>query len=68
MKIWVTLRKRKQIAIGTLFKLFLNCLNAYIKASAGGFPGGPWVKTSPSNAGGMGLIPGWGAKMPHKKP
>ena len=28
------------------------------------FPGGPVVKTSPSNAAGMGLIPGWGAKIP----
>ena len=23
------------------------------------------VKTGPSNAGGAGLIPGWGAKIPH---
>ena len=23
------------------------------------------VKTSPSNVGDMGLIPGWGAKIPH---
>ena len=23
------------------------------------------VKTSPSNAGGVGSIPGWGAKIPH---
>ena len=29
------------------------------------FPGGPVVKTSPSNAGGAGSIPGWGAKVPH---
>ena len=29
------------------------------------FPGGPVVKTSPSNAGGAGLIPGWRAKIPH---
>ena len=29
------------------------------------FPGGPVVKTLPSNAGGAGLIPGWGAKIPH---
>ena len=29
------------------------------------FPGGPVVKTSPSNAGGVGLIPGPGAKIPH---
>ena len=30
-----------------------------------GFPGSPVVKTSPSTAGRMGLIPGWGTKMPH---
>ena len=29
------------------------------------FPGSPVVKTSPSNAGGAGSIPGWGAKIPH---
>ena len=29
------------------------------------FPGGPVVKTSPSNAGGVGSIPGQGAKIPH---
>ena len=29
------------------------------------FPGGPAVKTSPSTAGGAGLIPGRGAKIPH---
>ena len=29
------------------------------------FPGGPVVKTSPSNAGGAGLIPGQEAKIPH---
>ena len=28
------------------------------------FPGSPVVKTSPSNAGGAGSIPGWGAKIP----
>ena len=28
------------------------------------FPGGPVVKTSPSNAGGVGSIPGRGAKIP----
>ena len=36
------------------------------------FPGGPVVKTLPSNAGGVGSIPGQGAKLPHasgtKKP
>ena len=29
------------------------------------FPSNPVVKPLPSNAEGMGLIPGWGAKMPH---
>ena len=29
------------------------------------FPGGPVVKTSPSDAGGEGLIPGRGAEIPH---
>ena len=29
------------------------------------FPGSPVVKTLPSNAGGAGLIPGQGAKIPH---
>ena len=29
------------------------------------FPGGPVVWTSPSNAGGVGLIPGRGAGIPH---
>ena len=28
------------------------------------FPGGAVVGTSPSNAGGAGSIPGWGAKIP----
>ena len=29
------------------------------------FLGGPVVKTLPSDAGGLGLIPGWGTKIPH---
>ena len=29
------------------------------------FPGGPVVKTSSSNAGSEGLVPGQGAKIPH---
>ena len=36
----------------------------YLKTT-GDFPGGPVVKTSPSNAEGAGLIPGQGAKIPH---
>ena len=29
------------------------------------FPGGPIIKTSPSNTEGIGSIPGWGAKISH---
>ena len=29
------------------------------------FPDGTMVKNPPSNAEGMGSIPGWGAKIPH---
>ena len=36
-----------------------------LKQELWGFPGGPVVKTSPSNAGGAGSIPGQGAKIPH---
>ena len=35
------------------------------RSCGGDFPGGPVVKTSPSNAGGAGSIPGQGAKIPH---
>ena len=28
-------------------------------------PGGLVIKISPSNAGGVGSIPGWGAKIPY---
>ena len=31
------------------------------------FPDGPGVKTLPSNAGGVGLIPGQGTKITHAK-
>ena len=31
----------------------------------GDFPGGPVIKTSLSNAGGVSSIPGRGAKIPH---
>ena len=34
-------------------------------SQSGDFPGGLVVKNPPSNAGGMGSIPGRGAKIPH---
>ena len=30
-----------------------------------GFPGGPLVKNLPLNQWDVGLIPGWGTKIPH---
>ena len=46
--------------------------NIFKEIMAGDFPGGPMVKTLPSNAGIVGSIPGQGAKIPHvswpKKP
>ena len=30
----------------------------------GDFPGGPVVKNSPTNAGDLGSVPGWGTKEP----
>ena len=35
-----------------------------IKDQRRGFPGDAVVKTLPSSAGGVGSIPGWGAKIP----
>ena len=35
------------------------------KLKKGDFPGSPVVKTSLSNAGGAGTIPGQGARIPH---
>ena len=31
------------------------------------FPGGPAVKALPSKEGAVGLIPGWGPKIPHAR-
>ena len=36
---------------------------SFKKDESGDFPGGPVVKTSPSNAGGTGSILCWGAKI-----
>ena len=46
--------------------VFCGVHHVNIKKSVfGNFPGGPVVKTSPSNAGGAGLIPGLGTIIPH---
>ena len=46
-----------------VYIFFSNIVNEYIHYWD--FPSGPVVKTLPSNAGGMGLIPDRGAKIPH---
>ena len=48
--------------VGVLWPLEFPLLK---KEMTGDFPGGSGVKTSPSNAGGVGSIPGRGAKIPH---
>ena len=42
-----------------------NVIQKLRKTSSWDFPGCPVVKTSPSNAGDMGSIPGQGVKIPH---
>ena len=44
--------------------LWFNGRDRCSRRSWGDFPGGPMVKTSPSSAGGVCLIPGWGTKIP----
>ena len=54
------------------FIQFVDFIGLFKEPCSGDFPGCPVVKTLPSNAGGAGSIPGWGAKIPHaswpKKP
>jgi len=45
------------------FSMTINVHHSKIMVRS--FPGCSVVKTSPSNAGGVGSIPGWGAKIPH---
>ena len=42
-----------------------SCLRMPLLRLLPGLPGGPVFKSPPSKAGGMGLVPGWGTKMPH---
>ena len=39
--------------------------NTLVKEWVRDFPGGPVIKTLPSNSGDASLIPGWGTKIPH---
>ena len=47
------------------FKSFCTAKETINKTKRKGLPGSPVIKTSPSNAGGAGSIPGRGAKIPH---
>ena len=53
------------VKILSLLKVRLPHLLIGIRIVSRDFPGSPVVKTSPSNAGGAGSIPGRGAKIPH---
>ena len=44
---------------------FFCSMNVPLKKKEKDFLGGPLVKTSPSNVGNVGLIPGQRAKIPH---
>ena len=50
-----------------LFVIAAKCpaIRDELESMAWDFPGGPVVKNSPCNAGDVGLIPGWGTKIPH---
>ena len=55
--------KTKYVHLSSLFKKVTN--SEFLTNSEKDFAGGPVVKTSPSNEGGVGSIPGLGAKIPH---
>ena len=42
-----------------------KCKCTVVNIAQGDFPGGPVVRTSPSNAGDTGSILSWGAKIPY---
>ena len=54
----------KQSDMTERLELSLSKIKPAIKGKMRDFPGGPVVKTSPSNSGGVGSIPGWGTKIP----
>ena len=58
---------QKPLKYHKVISLQLKLINYLIifKKLSKDFPGSPGVKTPPSNARGMGLIPGGGTKSPH---
>ena len=62
------IEKNKVIWKGSSGALYLQSARTHrgeTKTLLGNFPGGPVARTSPSNAGGVGSIPGRGTKTPH---
>ena len=47
------------------FIIYLNGISYQTECISGDNPGGPVVKTLPCNLGGVGSMPGLGAKNPH---
>ena len=43
----------------------VSSVKLYTKGMIWDFSGGPVVKNLPSNAGDVGLTPGWGTKIPY---
>ena len=62
------LKKKKKISKEQLTKAskkpFKGKTKVHLKKTSD-FPGGPVIKNLPSNAGDVGLIPGFGTKIPH---
>ena len=59
----ISLILKIKVELYHLLRIFIEA--GFNKNYSRDFPGGPVVKTSPSNAGGAGSIPGWGAKVPY---
>ena len=57
----VGMNERAYKAISVISKQYLY----HLKGVYWDFSDSPVVKTSPSNTGGAGSIPGWGPKIPH---
>ena len=59
------LQTLKMMLFFYIFCVLKNIVMFHKTTLSGDFPGGPVVKTLPSNAGRVGSIPGQGAKIPH---
>ena len=60
-----TIRRSLNLFVVVSFNANTIYLHVKNKKSNRDFPGSPVVTILPSNAGGAGLIPGWGTKISH---